>query len=129
MVPAKYRHMDTLVSNKHSFSHAQQPPASDSADDSTEAQRRHLLAEAATRPADKAASEQHAADASFGRAGKSKEKVSKPTPTFDKKAVWKAKVQEHVAASKAEHEAWVRKEAEAKAQREAKQQAAALQKT
>ena len=107
------------------FSHAQQPPASDTADDSTEAHRRHLLAEAAARGADKAASEQRAADASFEKAGKRKKKVSKHTPTFDKQAVWKAKAQDHMAASKAGHEAWVRKEAVAKAQREAKQQAAA----
>ena len=91
VVPAKQRCMDTVVSNEHSLSHAQQPPASGTADESTEAHRRHLLAQAASRAADKAASVQRAADARFKKAGKSKAKVSKPTPTFDQKAVWKGK--------------------------------------
>ena len=66
LASAKKGSVDTAVSSKHSISqgqHAHQPPASDTAADSMEAARRQLLAEAAAHAAEKAASEQRAAQA------------------------------------------------------------------
>ena len=64
VVSAKQCRADTAVSKKYHSSqaqHAHQSPASDTADDSMEAHRRHLLDVAAARAAVKATAEQRAA--------------------------------------------------------------------
>ena len=127
MVSAKQCCADTAVSEKYRSSqaqHAQQSPASDTAGDSMEAHRRHLLDVAAARAAVKATAEQHAADANSKRIGKSKHKAIKPARTAEEKAASKAKAHKLVAAKQAEYDARARQAVMAKAA-EAERQAAA----